>query len=427
DGTFTDIALSAGVKTSATIYPDGCGGAWGDYDLDGDLDLAVAGYYPFADGNRLYRNNGDETFTDVTTAAGLSPTGIYGYSPRFIDMNGDRYPELIIAADGPTTRYYINDGDGTFTNGTTGSNMVNGDSDMGMACADFDGDGDWDVYITTKGSNRLFMNQGNHVYVNQGVASGASFTGWGWAAIAVDFDHDTRPDLITHSQITGNPNAHPWAFHNVTPPGGPVAFNEVGPALGLPTGFFNDGRGMSRLDYDNDGDQDFLCFNYNQGVVLFRNDLTGPDINWIRIFLDSEGVPGLPTDGSGAVVKVTLGANTLLGRIDGGSNYVSQDENSAHFGLGAATTVDEIRVEWTNGLVTTASNVAANQTLILTPNGCIMAADVNRDYSVDFGDLNAILGRWGQSGDLPEDTDGDGSVNFGDLNRVLGAWGDQCP
>ena len=117
----------------------------------------------------------------------------------------------------------------------------------------------------------------------------------------------------------------------------------------------------------------------------------------------------------------------LLGRIDGGSNYVSQDENSAHFGLGAATTVDELRVEWTNGLVTTASNVAANQTLILTPNGCIMAADVNRDYSVDFGDLNAILGRWGQSGDLPEDTDGDGSVNFGDLNRVLGAWGDQCP
>ncbi|MEL7484218.1 MAG: VCBS repeat-containing protein, partial [Planctomycetota bacterium] len=101
DGTFTDIAASAGVHMTSVAREDGWGASFGDYDLDGDLDLAVAGWHDQSGGNRLFRNNGDETFTDVTAAAGIEAdlAGVFGFSPRFADMDGDRYPELIWTAD----------------------------------------------------------------------------------------------------------------------------------------------------------------------------------------------------------------------------------------------------------------------------------------------------------------------------------------
>ena len=95
DDTFTDVAVAAGVNQSSATSADGWGAAWGDYDLDGDLDLAVAGWST-NDGNRLFRNNNDGTFTDVTDSVGLaSLAGTNGFAPRFVDMDGDRYPEII--------------------------------------------------------------------------------------------------------------------------------------------------------------------------------------------------------------------------------------------------------------------------------------------------------------------------------------------
>src|SRR5262245_38749987 len=95
NGTFTNVAGAAGVANSGAA--DGFGPAFGDYDLDGDLDLFMPGW--LGGGNRLFKNQGNGTFIQVTTTSGVAASSVYGFSPRFIDMNGDRYPELLLAAD----------------------------------------------------------------------------------------------------------------------------------------------------------------------------------------------------------------------------------------------------------------------------------------------------------------------------------------
>lgn len=116
NGTFSEVAEAAGVNYASQSVPGGFGAAFGDYDLDGDLDLMVTRWGNEVSGDRLYQNNGDGTFTDVTDEAlGAAIFGVWGFQPAFIDMNGDLYPELLIAGDFKESRYFVNNGDGTFT------------------------------------------------------------------------------------------------------------------------------------------------------------------------------------------------------------------------------------------------------------------------------------------------------------------------
>ncbi len=358
---FVDEAVSAGVQQCSTIEPDGWGGAWGDIDLDGDLDLAICGFFDQQTGNCLMRNNGDGTFTDITAASDLRPSiaGLAGYTPHFVDMDDDRYPEIIWIGDFSTSLYYINNGDNTFTNATDSSNTSMDFSEMGMTVGDWNGDGLFDFYVSTIGTNNLYMNQGGHTYINDSDNAGVTNGGFGWATITFDIDHDSRFDLVNVAEIGRNS-----AFLNRTV-NGVTSFEEVGEAIGL--GFNSDGRGLARFDYDNDGDQDVIFFPGGQPIVLMRNDISGPNANWLRIFLDRDGTNNIPTLGIGAKVSIQLGERTIINRINGGSNYLSQSESSAHFGLAGNTVVDLVKVEWTNGMVTELHNVAANQTMTIQP------------------------------------------------------------
>jgi hypothetical protein len=412
--TFTDVAAAAGVNFSSTLTPDGFGAAWGDYDLDGDLDLAVAGYLT-NDGNRLFRNDGDGTFIDVTAGAGLAAlTGVDGFAPRLADMDGDRHPELIWIAESGTSRYFTNDGDGTFTNFTAGSGTNQDLTEMGTTVADFDGDLDFDIYVTTVSTNNLYINQGGNVYVNQAASAGVVETGFGWGTVSIDFDHDRWVDLVATSQSLAQ-----YAFRNETGDGGGLSFTSVAGSIGLVS--TASGRGLSNLDYDNDGDQDIVIFARSGSLKLFRNDLSGSDINWIRIFLDPGTVPGLPAHGIGSVVRVTVGGEARVGRIDGGNNYLSQSELSAHFGLGAAESIDEIRVSWSNGDVTTLRGVAVNQTLTITAGA--LPEDIDGDGHVNVSDLVQVILNWGPCPGCPADVDGSGVVDVNDLVAVILAWG----
>ncbi|MFK7960908.1 MAG: CRTAC1 family protein [Phycisphaerales bacterium] len=414
DETFTDVAAAAGVDRTSTGTADGWGGAWGDYDLDGDLDLAVAGWAS-SDGNRLFRNNGDGTFDDVTTLLG-SMAGVSGFAPRFADMDGDRYPELIWIADFATGRYFINNGDGTFTD-FTGPAGVNLDgTEMGASVADIDEDGDFDFYVSTINSNNLYLNQGGHTYVNVAASAGVQSGGWGWATVAIDMDHDTRIDLVQAEHGGGH-----RAWRNESDVGG-LDFDEMADAIGI-TGS-EAGRGLSNFDYDNDGDQDLVFFSFNDRIRLYRNDVAGaPDARWLRVFLDPAGRAGIAPNGIGSTVAVTIGDRTLIGRIDGGTNYLSQSEMSAHFGLGDAAVAAEVRVDWTDGSVSTLTDVATDQTLVLTPPAACPADIVGDDGLVDFGDLLTVLAGWGTPGG---DVSGDGATTFDDVLIVLSAWG-PCP
>jgi hypothetical protein len=366
DGTFTDVATAAGVNQSSPISPIATGAAFGDYDLDGDLDLFVCTWEGY-DGNRLFRNDGNETFTDVTLAAGIEQDLFFGFSPRFVDMNGDRYPELLVAADFMTSRYFVNNQDGTFTDITAASGTGLDDNGMGTTVGDFNRDGLPDWYVTSiywgtsKKGNYLYVNQGNDQYTALPESAGAKQGGWGWGTDAVDFDHDGYLDLVeTNGWTAQYENVSAFLFHN----NGDMTFGETQDG----SGFDHTGQGRSilLLDYDRDGDMDIAITSYDEPVKLFRNDLSGPDTNWIEIRLDTSGDPALAPDGYGAKVIATAGGVTQYFWLNGGATYLGRSQPVAHFGLYDATSVDLV-VEWPDGSTTSLFAVPVNQILTLTP------------------------------------------------------------
>ena len=217
NGTFTDIAAQAGVTTTSPKQPTGTGASFGDYDLDGDLDLAIASWFYGEGGNALFRNNGDGTFENVTSLLPFSgKRAPQGYTPLFADMDGDRYPELLWAADYFTSRYLRNDGGGGFTDITDQSQTGLDANGMGATAADLDNDGRLDWFVTSVSTqfgiegapgtgNFLYRNVGDHVYESIGDSAGVEEGGWGWGAVAVDLDHDGWLDLV---QTNG------WEEHN---------------------------------------------------------------------------------------------------------------------------------------------------------------------------------------------------------------------
>jgi hypothetical protein len=368
NGTFTDVAVAAGVNQTSAVHLTPTGAAFGDYDLDGDLDLFVCGW-DGVDSNRLFKNNGDETFSDVTTDVGIA-VNFYGFSPRFVDMNGDRYPELLVSADFGTSQYFINDGDGTFTRSTTSGTGLDTNG-MGSTVADFNRDGLPDWYVTSiyadtneiQDGNYLYINQGNHQFSALSESAGAKNGGFGWGSDALDCDHDGWVDLV---ETNGWPppewdSENSYIFRN----NGDLTFSEV---QGGTSGFdhVSQGRSLMLIDYDRDGDMDVLLTGWDEPVALYRNEVSGPNTNWIEIRLDTSGSAGLAPDGYGSRVIATTGTVVQYEWINGGATYLGRSQPVAHFGLGGATEV-EITVEWADGTLTELIDVAANQILTIAP------------------------------------------------------------
>jgi hypothetical protein len=195
--------------------------------------------------------------------------------------------------------------------------------------------------------------------------------------------------------------------------------------MAIPSGLthYGKGRGMVNFDLENDGDQDVVIFSYNEPLMLFVNDVTGAGINWLRVFLDTSKTPGLAPNGANAIVRAAIGATTLMRVITSGDNFLSHGELSAHFGLGDATNVDELKVEWPDGTTTVLTDVAVNQTITVAPGGDkTNPADLDGDGAVDGFDLALLLGNWGPCAGCPADFDGNGIVNGFDLAMLLAAW-----
>ena len=433
DDTFTEIAEDAGVNQTALIE-DGFGATFGDYDLDGDLDLFVAGFAGGA-GNRLFRNDGEESFTDVTDDIGLfdhTPVVVRGFAPRFVDMDGDRYPELLIGADFGTSRYFRNDGDGTFTDITTSTGTGTDENGMGQCVGDFNGDGRLDWYITSIylpqdgwTGNKLYSATGTHTYVEEAEARGVDDGGYGWAALAVDFNHDGRLDIAETNGDAGavgspfrNEQSYLWIQNDEGD------FDELALASGL--AHIGRGRGMANFDFDNDGRQDVLIFSYGESLNLYRNIVTGDDAHWLRVFLDTSGEGDLAPNGHGARVTATANGVSQIRVIASGDHFLSHSELSAHFGLGPATMLESLRVDWPDGRTTELQNVYANRTLRLNVAGEIPACsdgyDNDKDEFVDVGvdpgctsanDLSEVKG----------DLDFDNDVDAVDKDLFLACFG----
>jgi hypothetical protein len=427
NGSFTNVAGSAGVNYSSFSAAGGYGSAWGDYDLDGDLDLFVTTWRAKVQGNRLYKNEGDGTFTDATTdALGGAAFVAWGFQPAFADMNGDLYPELLISADFDTSRYFVNNGDGTFDDFTVPSGTGLDENGMGQTIGDVDRDEILDWYVTSvhqanppagiDNGNMLYMGIGNDVYEERSEAAGCNDGGWGWGTIALDVDHDGWLDLI---EVNGRPAAQ-WAneraklFHNL----GEAIFEEIAEDSGFDC--VGEGRGVVYLDAEQDGDLDVaVCMN-ESSLEYYRN-LTGTGA-WLQVELDTASNPLLAPNGFGARVEAVVGSVTHVRILNGSPSYLSTSEHVVHFGLDNAVTVDELRVIWPRGQVTTLQGVAVDQRLVIPGP---VPGDLDADGVIDVSDLLELLALWGpvtDAHDLRADPSGDGVVGVDDLLIVLAGW-----
>lgn len=368
DGSFIEVAAQAGLTTTSTDQPDGTGSAFGDYDLDGDLDLFVAGWWRDSQGNRLFRNEGDGTFTDVTRTAEIDASGARGFSPCWVDTTRDRYPELMLVSDFGTTHYFLNDGDGTFTEAAAASGAGLEWSGMGTAIGDVDGDGlvDWlatAIFDEVEGrgdGNKLYLGRNDGSFVESTEDLGVADGGWGWGALMVDADLDGRTDII---------EANGWWIPQYVDEPGRVwlagddgTFTDVAAGAGLTMAA--QALTVLDLDFDRDGDLDFLFTSPVDHVHLYRTDLA-EGRSWLRVRLDTSGRDDLAPDGIGSRITVRIGGSAQTQWITGCSNFLSGREYVAHFGLGDATLVNRIRVDWADGTATLVDGVAADQEIVV--------------------------------------------------------------
>ncbi|MFK7760395.1 MAG: FG-GAP-like repeat-containing protein [Phycisphaerales bacterium] len=423
DGTFTDVTAAAGVAENNQFTGDAFSSAWGDYDLDGDLDLAVAGWFG---GNCLFANNGDGTFTDVTLASiGADMSIVRGFAPKFVDMDGDLYPEILWVSDFYTSRYLVNNTDGTFTDQTVVSGTGLDSNGMGNTFGDLNNDGRLDWYATSRvppggpspsGSGNMFYRATgvDHVYEEVSVQTGCNNGYWGWGATAMDFNQDGWLDLIATNGYNGNYEMDPTVFYVNDGTG-----NFIDSALASGITDTGQGRGLLNVDLENDGDQDVLIFNNNQPMVCLRNDSVGGAS--ITLMLDTGSVDGLAPDGIGTRVELTSGGMTQVRYVSAGSNYLAQSELSAHFGIGDDEAAD-IFIRYADGSTESLVGVSPGRYTI-TARECL--ADFAVSGSLNFLDVSQFLSLFSQ-GHPQADLVADGSLNFLDISAFLAAYGTGC-
>ena len=398
-GFFTDAGTTRTAALANGVIRYGQGASFGDYDNDGYLDLVTTDYEtPAADNqSRLLRNRGVAQpgfFDDVTVAAGVNvfpEDRSYRFSPRLVDLDRDGHLDLAIAADFGTSQLFWNNGNGSFTDGTIPAGIGTEKHGMGSTFGDYDGDGDLDWFVTSVGElegNRLYSNHGDRTFTDVTQEAGVNDSWWSWGTSFFDYDNDGDLDLIaTNGFYMKFIDDRTSLWRNE---GG--VFTDVSDSVGIVD--TAQGRGLAHLDYDSDGDLDIVIVNNQAQPILYRND-SGNDNDYLRI--EVEGTVS-NRDGIGAFITVTPDLGDLQRRmvweVDGGSSFLSQNEQIAHFGLGQSDgTVDLVTIEWTSGVVDYLHNISANQTLTVVeaqtvpePPSLVLAGDYSGNGTVDAAD-----------------------------------------
>jgi hypothetical protein len=337
NSTFTNVAAAAGVATSGA---GSLGASWADYDGDGWLDLFVG---TIDDNDRLYRNNGNGTFTDQAASAGVGGAGEDTFGGAFGDYDGDGDADLFVHYDGDANRLFANDGDGTFTEVTTPEMQEPGVRSWGASWTDYDHDGDLDLYVTTLGSPcRLFRNVGG-VFYERGAAAGVNTAGSQTSHVAADFDNDLDDDIYVGA--FDEPNLF---YDNMT---GAAFFNSGKIADNLQA------RSITTTDLEGDGDIDLYVVLSNGNNLLYRND--SPAGNWIRLRL--QGVQSNRA-AIGATVTLKSGGHRYVQQVTGGTGYLSQNDLRLSFLLNTLAGPDTFDIRWPSGAFQRVVGLARNQT-----------------------------------------------------------------
>jgi len=397
-GSFTDVTKSAGVQSD--LWSASC--AFADIDNDGDVDLYVTRYVDFSPKNNkycrlrenirgychpnvysavpdaLYRNNGDGTFTDVTTAAGINvvPAG-NGLGVVFGDYDDDGWIDIYVANDSTPNFLFHNKGKGVFEEvglwagvavGTDGKSLAG----MGTDMADVDGNGRLDIFVTNLDgqTHSLYKNVGGGLFQDATFMAGLGeitlpFVGFG--AAFLDYDNDGDLDLaVANGDVIDNisllrDNSTYEQLNLLLQNNGNGTFKNVGAASGPGFALKKPSRGLCVADIDNDGDLDILITNIAAAPDVLRND--GGNAN-NSILIRTVGSDS-NRDGIGTRLKLYVGNSVIVRDVKAGSSYLSQNDLRVHFGLGEAKRADKLEVRWTSGKVQIVEDIPANQILTL--------------------------------------------------------------
>ena len=406
-GSFADVTAESrvegdGYSASAAFF---------DYDEDGDLDLYVTGYVEFdvgdvpedpADdepciylgglrvycgpqgmegaGDVLYRNDGDGRFADVTGESGIvAANSSYGLGVVPDDFDGDGHIDLFIANDETPNVLFRNNADGTFADvardyGVAYNADGEEESGMGVDAADYDGDGDIDIYITNfyRETNTLYRNERPGWFVDATDVSGLAaptVNMMGWGTRFLDHDNDGDLDLFV-----ANGHVYPQVDRTATTTyaqpnqlfanNGAGKFDDVSVKSGPGLAVSKVSRGTCSGDYDRDGDVDIFVVNLNDTPTLLRND-GDDDNNWLTVrTVDSRH----DRDGNGATIQLRTGSRVQRRTVNGASSYLSHNEAGiVHFGMGQSLRGD-VEVIWPDGSRRQYRGVAANSALIVDRN-----------------------------------------------------------
>jgi hypothetical protein len=399
DGTFTDVTARAGVGDDGQW---GTAAGWFDYDHDGLLDLLVTNYVEYdedhpvecGDGRpgyraychpdsfhgssaRLYHNNGDGTFTDVTEKAGLVNKDGKSLAVVLADVNNDGWTDIFIANDTQRNFLYINNHDGTFRDATFKSGVgfsEDGRPEAGMSADAADVTNNSLMYLFVSHLdfelNRFYHNNGDGSFTDYTMASGLGQTNIlnsAFGARFFDFDNDGWRDLlVVNGHILDNIGLyHPEVkyeeektlYRNM----GQGQFLDATKTEGADFRAPRVGRGLAVGDYDNDGWQDFLVSNNGEEAQLFRNEGGSSPLasgnHWLGVRLIGETSN---RDGIGAALKVVAGDFTSYDQSKGGMSYCSAQDPRIYFGLGKHEKVDYLEVRWPSGYVQRLKDIPAD-------------------------------------------------------------------
>ena len=413
NGTFTDVTHKSGLAQEKGRWATGCN--FLDYDRDGHLDLFVCNFIKLdpdripsandmsfcqwkgvptmcgprglpGDTNALYHNNGDGTFTDVSEKAGiLKPGPRYSISATSYDFDNDGWPDIYVAVDSEPSILFHNNHDGTFTDlavmaGCAYNEDGHEQAGMGLAVADYDCDGWFDIFKTNFADDTcdLYHNNGDGTFSDLSFSSGVginnNYVAWGCGFI--DYDNDGWPDIV---QVNGHvyPEVDNYkfgeAFKNprlVYRNLGNGHFQDVSALMGPGISERFSSRGAAFGDYDNDGCMDVLILNMNDLPSLLRN-VGGNKQNWIKIKLVGTKCNRTAI---GARVRVTTGKHIQMDEVHSGTSVMSQSDLRLHFGLGKLDTVDMIEVKWpTTQKIERFEQIKANQILTIREEHGIVA------------------------------------------------------
>lgn len=356
DLSFVDITEAAGLSTEAL---PSLGASWVDYDRDGFLDLYILDRRvdePNQDAsNRLYRNLGNGAFTEMTLSAQVADSAKYPFCSTFFDFDMDGWQDVFIAQDlNPYNTLLRNNGDGSFSDWSvrTGAHLPEV-AGMGIAVGDCDLNGLLDLYVTNtpKGGSKLLLNNG-HGFDEEAQRYGVGFHGFGWSNQFLDYDNDLDMDLYVSGAYVGAEEISSVFYANDNA-GAFYTPEDIG-FVGDTVESYSNALG----DFNNDGYPDIAVVNRHAPTQLWHN--SGGDLHWLKISLEGSLSN---RDGIGSLIEVWMDGVKYLRPTHCGIGFMGQNSQHQLIGMGTHESADSVCINWPSGHRDVLYSIDANQSL----------------------------------------------------------------